>query len=157
MSEMSEMKVLKAQENVFQQLLGLPEISIESLYMQYKEKDKDIIRIMNEQSNFITIHEGYPEFLNNLQGGSGSGTMKNFKPCPWSQDTANLDFYDSLDFINKFYAIMGQIQQELYDTLKPHDTSTMTYIDMQVTDFALQEYRQVLKYMDGSEQEYAGR
>ena len=107
LSDMSEMKVLKAQENVFQQLLGLPEISIESLYMQYKEKDKDIIKIMNEQTNFITIHEGYPEFLNNLQGGSGSAAMKSFKPCPWSQDTANLDFYDSLDFINKFYAVMG--------------------------------------------------
>ena len=90
---------------MFQQLLGLPEISIETLYMQYKEKDKTIIKLMNEHTNFIQVHEGYPEFLNFQQGGSGSVNMKTFKPCPWSQDCGNLDFYDSLDFINKFYAI----------------------------------------------------
>ena len=83
-NEMEEVKNLQAQENVFQQLLGLPEISVETLYMQYKEKDKEIIKIMNEQTNFIQIHEGYPEFLNNLQGGSGSPSMRSFKPCPWS-------------------------------------------------------------------------
>ena len=33
----------------------------------------------------------------------------------------------------------------------------MTHIDAQVADFALQEYRQVLKFMDGTEQEYKGR
>ena len=56
--------------------------------------------------------------------------MKTFKPCPWSQEAGNLDFYDSLDFINKFYSITEQVQQELYDALKPHDTSLMTYIDI---------------------------
>ena len=85
--------------------MGLPEISIETLYMQYKEKDKTIIKLMNEHTNFIQVHEGYPEFLNFQQGGSGGANVKTFKPCPWSQDVGNLDFYDSLDFINKFYAI----------------------------------------------------
>ena len=35
--------------------------------------------------------------------------MRNFKVCPWSDATANLDFYDSLGFINKFSGIMTQI------------------------------------------------
>ena len=38
-------------------------------------------------------------------------------------------------------ALVRTIHQELCDTLKPHDTSTMTYIEMQVTESALQEYR----------------
>ena len=63
-SSMNEVKMMEQQDNVFQQLLGLPEISIETLYMQYKEKDKTIIKLMNEHTNFIQVHEGYPEFLN---------------------------------------------------------------------------------------------
>ena len=33
----------------------------------------------------------------------------------------------------------------------------MTYIDTQVAELSLQEYRKVLKYMEGSEVEYTGR
>ena len=63
-SDMTEMDLLNGQENMFQQLLGLPEISIETLYMASKEKDKTIVHLMNEHTNFIQVHEGYPEFLN---------------------------------------------------------------------------------------------
>ena len=62
-----------------------------------------------------------------------------------------------MDFINKFYSISQQVQQELYDALKPHDNSIMTYIDMHVAECSIQEYRRVLKFMDGSEVEYTGR
>lgn len=41
--------------------------------------------------------------------------------------------------------------------MKPYDPTVMTYIDSHVAEFALQEFRQVLKYMEGSEQEYEGR
>ena len=77
--------------------------------MAAKEKDKTIIHLMNEHTNFIQIHEGYPEFLNFQQGGSNGNAMRNFKVCPWSDPTANLDFYDSLGFINRFAGIMTQI------------------------------------------------
>ena len=52
-SEMSEMDILNRQENVFQTLLGLPEISIETLYLAFREKDKTILNLMREQTNFI--------------------------------------------------------------------------------------------------------
>ena len=32
--------------------------------MAFREKDKTILNVMREQTNFIQIHEGYPEFLN---------------------------------------------------------------------------------------------
>ena len=41
--------------------------------------------------------------------------------------------------------------------LKPYDPTVMTYIDSHVAQFAMQEFRQVLKYMEGSETEYEGR
>ena len=63
-SDLSEMDIMNKQENVFQTLLGLPEISIETLYMAFREKDKTILNLMREQTNFIQVHEGYPEFLN---------------------------------------------------------------------------------------------
>lgn len=44
---------LNEEPNLFQNLLGLPEISIETLYLQYKEKDKSILKLMNEHTNFI--------------------------------------------------------------------------------------------------------
>ena len=49
------------------------------------------------------------------------------------------------------------MQQELYDALKPFDTSIMTFIDAQVAEFAVKEYRKVLKYMEGADVEYKGR
>lgn len=125
--------------------------------MQYKEKDKTIIKLMNEHTNFIQIHEGYPEFLNFQQGGTNGNHVRNFKVCPWSEPSANLDFYDSLSFINKFYSILAQVQQELYDTLKPYDPTVMTYIDSQVSVKALAEFRRVVKIMEGAEVEYEGR
>ena len=63
-SDMDEAKMMEQTENVFQQLLGLPEVSIETLYLQHKEKDKNVLKLMNEHTNFIQIHEGYPEFIN---------------------------------------------------------------------------------------------
>ena len=33
----------------------------------------------------------------------------------------------------------------------------MTYIDSHIARFAMQEFRQVLKYMEGAEVEYEGR
>ena len=52
---------------------------------------------------------------------------------------------------------MTQISTELYDTLKPYDPSVMTYIESQIAKFAMKEFRQVLKFMEGSEEEYEGR
>lgn len=52
-SDMSEIDIHKKEENVFQALLGLPEISIETLYQAAKEKDKTILNLMNEHTNFI--------------------------------------------------------------------------------------------------------
>ena len=52
-SDMSEMDIIQNADNVFQTLLGLPEISIETLYMAAKEKDSTILHLMNEHTNFI--------------------------------------------------------------------------------------------------------
>jgi hypothetical protein len=103
-------------------LLGLPEITLESLYANYREKDKDVVQYMNEHSNFIQIHEGYPEFLMSLQGGNdGAKKARTFQVNSWSQECSNLDFYVSLDFVTRYYAITHQVQQELYDALKPYN------------------------------------
>lgn len=144
-SDLSEMDIINKQENVFQTLLGLPEISIETLYMAFREKDKTILNVMREQTNFIQVHEGYPEFLNINQGGSNGDAMRTFKAAPWSESVAHMDFFDSLGFINKLSAILTQVSQELYDALKPYDPTLMTYIDAHVADFALKEFRRVLK------------
>eukprot|EP00350_Pseudokeronopsis_sp_OXSARD2_P012214 CAMPEP_0170566468 /NCGR_PEP_ID=MMETSP0211-20121228/79858_1 /TAXON_ID=311385 /ORGANISM="Pseudokeronopsis sp., Strain OXSARD2" /LENGTH=48 /DNA_ID= /DNA_START= /DNA_END= /DNA_ORIENTATION= len=36
--------------------------------MQYKEKDEVILDIMNENANFVRVHEGYPDQIIELQG-----------------------------------------------------------------------------------------
>ena len=82
--------------------------------------------MMRDHSNFIAVYEGYPEFLTMLTQRSILDKNRLFKPNKWSQDTGALDFYDSLDFITKFYAVTQQIQQELYDGLKMWDTTLMT-------------------------------
>lgn len=121
----------KEDDNAFQQLLGMPEISLESLYQNFKEKDKDVLSIMNEQVNFTQVHEGYPEFLMQLQGGNEGGKNKRiFTVNPWSQDCGTLDFYVTLDFVNKYYSVTRQVQQELYDALKPYNAQIMTQIDI---------------------------
>jgi len=60
---------------------------------------------MREHSNFITVYEGYPEFLTMLTHKSILDKNKLFKPNQWSQKTGALDFYETLDFINKYHSI----------------------------------------------------
>ena len=43
-------------------MLGLPTVTVETLYQQYKEKDEVIIELMNEHSSFVKFYEGYPDF-----------------------------------------------------------------------------------------------
>jgi len=80
-----------------------------------------------------------------------------FRPCPWSQEVGNLDFYQSLNFATKLYATQQQVQQELYDALKPYDSTIMTYIDLVVAKTALAEFRKCCSIMEGGEEEYKGR
>ncbi len=60
---------------------------------------------MQEHSNFIAMYEGYPEFLTVLTHRSILDKNRLFKVNSWSQKTGALDFYDSLEFINKLYSI----------------------------------------------------
>jgi hypothetical protein len=47
-------------------MIGLSVVTIETIYAGYKEKDTTILNLMNENANFITTFEGYPEFLTHL-------------------------------------------------------------------------------------------
>ena len=99
---------------------------------------------MGEHAHFIELHEGYPEFLTRLTHGSIMDKNREFKPNPWSQETGALDFYESLDFINRVNAMTHQVRQELYESLTPWNDSLMTHIDIQVYEEQLQELRKVI-------------
>lgn len=47
-------------------MMGMNKITIEQLYAGYKQNDTYILELMNENANFITVYEGYPEFLTQL-------------------------------------------------------------------------------------------
>jgi hypothetical protein len=135
------------EENEFIKLLGLPEISIESLFAQYKDKDKEIGKIMNEHANFTQVYEGYPEFIHFTAHSKGTHGRNNnsFRLSPWSEDVGNLDFYESLDFATKLNGILMGGQQELQDTVKPHNMVMSTHIETQFTITALDEFHRVLR------------
>jgi hypothetical protein len=97
----------KDDENAFTQLLGLPKTTIETIYQSYKEKDLNVIKLMQEHSHFIAMHEGYPEFMTRTTHRSRTDKFKTFKVNKWSQDTGCLDFYETLDFINCFTSAMN--------------------------------------------------
>ena len=65
-------------------MLGLPQITIETIYQSYRDKDRDIIRVMKEQSNFLTVYEGHPEFLTMHTHRSILDKNRIFKPNSWS-------------------------------------------------------------------------
>ena len=94
--------------------------------MGYKESDRTVLDLMREHSNFITVYEGYPEFLTRLTHRSILDKNRLFKVNSWSQDTGSLDFYESMDVITRYHAVQQQCQQELYDSLKPWDATLMT-------------------------------
>jgi hypothetical protein len=60
---------------------------------------------MNENANFVIAYEGYPEFLTQLMHKSIVEKNRLFKVNSWSENTGALDFYDSLDFCTKLYAM----------------------------------------------------
>ncbi len=108
-SDLEEDDFGKSNENNFTKLLGLSSITLESIYQTYREKDHSVLKQMAEFSHFITVHEGYPEFLTQLTHRSIIDQNRLFKPNPWSQETGSLDFYETLDFIIKFYSITQQM------------------------------------------------
>ena len=112
---------------------------------------------MREHNNFVEVYEGYPEYLTMLTHGSIMDKNRIFKPNPWSQETGCLDFYDTLDFIEKFYATTQAVSAEIYDSLKPWDPTLMTFIDTEVCGKALEELRKVIRIHEGSIVEYPGR
>jgi|LauGreDrversion4_2_1035121.scaffolds.fasta_scaffold19200_3 hypothetical protein len=61
----------------------MPQISIESIYASYKEKDKNVLEMMNENANFIVAYEGYPEYLTHVIKKSIKNNIV-FKPNYWS-------------------------------------------------------------------------
>jgi hypothetical protein len=45
---LNEDNYLENDENKFSSMLGLPQMTIETIYQGYRDKDKDIIRVMKE-------------------------------------------------------------------------------------------------------------
>lgn len=76
---------------------------------------------MNEYANYVRVYEGYPEFMIDMKTVNPNSQLKNFKFTPWSLPINLLDFYQSLNCINKFYAIIRNAFTELVEVLKPHD------------------------------------
>lgn len=109
-ASLDDEEYLKEESNKFSKLLGLPTITLESIYLQYREKNLNVLKLMGEHSNFIACHEGYPEFLTRLTHRSIMDGNKCFQPNSWSQDTGSLDFYETLDFVNRFYSVTHQMQ-----------------------------------------------
>lgn len=99
---------------------------------------------MNENANFIVTYEGYPEFLTQLLNKSIVEKNRLFKVNSWSQDTGALDFYETLDFSIKLYAVMQEASTELMEALKPHDPSIASSIDTCIAKKFLDEYRRVM-------------
>ena len=87
-------------------MLGLPTLTIETIYQAYRERDTNVLQLMKEHSNFIAAYEGYPEFLTMLTHKSIVDKNRIFKVNSWSQKTGVLDFYDTLEIVNNVYAVM---------------------------------------------------
>ena len=86
-------------------MLGLPTVTVETLYQQYKEKDEVIIDLMNENSSFVKFYEGYQ--------GLQSSKLNSYKFSDWSFPINVLDFFESLSFASKFYSTIQTIVNEL--------------------------------------------
>lgn len=63
----------------------------------------------------------------------------------------------SLDFVNRYYALTRQVQQELYDALKPYNAQIMTHIDHAMIEQCISEFRQVVDIFENRAIEYKGR
>lgn len=49
--------------DAFTKLLGLPKVSLEHLFEMNKENDKVVMEIMEEESHFVNLIEGYPDLM----------------------------------------------------------------------------------------------
>jgi uncharacterized spore protein YtfJ len=68
----------------FAAVLGLPPITVETLYQQHKEKDEIILELMAEHSNYVKVYEGYPDMIQDMQA------QANLKGKKESQALGNL-------------------------------------------------------------------
>ncbi|CDW83349.1 UNKNOWN [Stylonychia lemnae] len=139
----------------FAAVLGLPPITVESLYMQYKEKDEIILEVMNENANFIRVYEGYPDQHLYLSA-QASQKLCLYKFSEWNIPINVLDFFDSLNFCTKFYATIQSIYVELNEVLKPHDPSLATLIETKILERSLVEYQKCKAFLADDLKEYKG-
>lgn len=146
----------KESEGGFAAVLGLPTITVETLYQQYKEKDEVILDIMNEQSNYIKLYEGYPDMLLEMQA-LQSSKLNNYKFSDWSSPINVLDFYESLNFVPKFYASIQSVITELQEVHKPHNNSLMAMLELKILEKAEIEYQKCKAFIDGDVNEYRGQ
>ena len=134
----------------------MPPITVESLYQQYKEKDETILDIMNENSNYVRVYEGYPEFLTDIQG-LITQKLSQYRFNSWSVPVNILDFYEGLSFVPKLYATLQSIMSELTEVLKPHDCCLQTMIEVKVIERCLVEYQKTKAFYEGDLKEYKGQ
>ena len=85
------------------------------LMKEFQEKDPLVQQTIHENVSFIKIEEGYPCFMNDMEG-KEHNTMKLSRN---SQSVGILDFYESLSIISKFWVVMRTGFRELMDTHKP--------------------------------------
>ena len=146
----------KESEGGFAAVLGLPTITVETLYNQYKEKDEAILNFMNENSNYVKLYEGYPEVMTEMQGLQQS-KLANYKFNDWSFPINVLDFFESMTFAPKFYATIQSVLSELQDVLKPHNNSLLAMIELKTLERAEIEYQKAKAFVDGDLTEYQGQ
>ena len=146
----------KESEGGFAAVLGLPTITVETLYQQYKEKDEVILEIMNEHSNYVKMYEGHPDLLFDFQSLQQS-KLTNYKFSDWSFPINVLDFYDSVTFAHKFYATLQTLMIELADVHKPHNYSFHAMMELKVLERCEVEYQKVKSFVDGDKIEYLGQ
>lgn len=99
-----------------------------------------ILEIMNEHANYVKVYEGYPDFMVDLQLNHTS-RLGSYKVTLWSMPINILDFFESLNFINKLYATLKSAFTELVDVLKPHDNTLLTLIEVKILERAEIEFK----------------
>jgi len=82
----------------FVEVLGMKEITMETLMRDRQKGDESVEDIMNRDSNFIKTQEGYPLFFR-----EAADSLSQVKFNTLAPGTGLLDFYESLSTIHWIY------------------------------------------------------
>ena len=105
----------------FAEVLGMPEISVETLYNRFDQKEPIVIDCLRENAFFVKMVEGYPDKISQKPSiGTDLG---------YPDEDGLTDFYENIEILPRFNAVIYQIMDQMEKDTLPENSFALSCLE----------------------------